>query len=217
MATTRQGRFATMGAASVGLHAVLIGYLALQHPTIIVREAPTQVFDVTIVPRYMIEPPRNQPAPIRPRAARLPPEMSPVTPLRLAPILTPSTPPPSDVSEQSAATSSSDLTALGRALRSGGVGCRNQGLSGLSREEQARCLERLGKGAQSAAYYRPGIDPRKQANLDTWGERKSVQWKRDHEQITAFGHLTTDGGPTMVPIPDTNPTPKGPREIRVPF
>ena len=217
MATTRQGRFAAMAAASVGLHALLIGYFALQRPTFAAREASSQVFDVTIVPQYMIAPPRNKPAPVRPRAARLQDETIPVAPLRMAPTTTSSPSRTAETPGPQTTPPTNDLNALSKALRSGGVGCRNQELAGLSREEQARCLERLGNGAQSAAYYRPGIDPRKQANLDAWGEKKSVQWKRDHEQITAFGHLTTDGGPTMVPIPDTNPTPKGPREIRVPF
>lgn len=217
MATTTQGRFVALGIVSVGLHALLIGYIAQQHPTLAVREARDQVFDVTIVPRFMIEPPRSQPTPIRPRSTRLRPELSPIALLRLAPIAGPSLAITSAVQGPQLMPSSGDLNALGKALRSGGLGCRNQDLTGLSPEERARCLERLGKGAQSAAYYRPGIDPKKQATLDAWGEKKAIQWKRDHEQLTSFGHLTTDGGPTMVPIPDTNPTPKGPREIRVPF
>lgn len=217
MAAIKRSRLAAIAAASVGLHAAVFAYLALDRPALASRNVSEQVFDVTLVPLYLIEPEHSRPTPIRPRPARLSLTQSPIVPLRLPPVAASPTPIAPQASPASSAETTPDLAALGRALRSGGVGCRNQDMSGLSQEERAHCLERLGVGARNAPFYRPGIDPRKQANFDAWGEKKSLQWKRDHEQITGFGHITTDGGPTMRTIPDTNPTPKGPNEIRIPF
>ena len=216
MAAIKRSRLAVIVAASLGLHAAVFAYLALERPALSYHETPEQVFEVTIVPQYLIEPEHSRPTPIRPRPAHLPAAQSPITPLRVAPVAG-AVPAPGPQIPTVQPAQPTDTASLGRILRSGDIGCRNQDLTGLSPEERARCVERWGTGARNAPYYKPGIDPRKQAVLDAWGQKKSLQWKRDHEQISGFGHITTDGGPTMRPIPDTNPTPKGPHEIRIPF
>jgi hypothetical protein len=55
------------------------------------------------------------------------------------------------------------------------LGCTEQRMAAMGREERAGCLERLGRGAQDAPYLAPPLSPEKRGLLEQAGAAKMAQ------------------------------------------
>jgi hypothetical protein len=55
------------------------------------------------------------------------------------------------------------------------LGCTEARMAGLTQEDRASCLERLGRGAREAAYLPPVLSAEKRALLDQAGAAKLAQ------------------------------------------
>lgn len=147
--------------ASLAFHALMLTGLALNRVHSLGSAPPDDVFEVTILPRYLTP----QEAARRPRQESvLKKDQSqgdaPIPPRILSEI---PSPPPTPLAQ-----SAPKLTAdqLGQALRNGGVGCNPPGLPGLSREARDICEARLAAGARNARYLGQGLAGDKQAAFD---------------------------------------------------
>ena len=208
MSPARKISASLVGLGSVVLHVAVLALLATQNAKFRTIAPPPPIFDVTLAPRYLVEPnppAAHSPSPLRPR---------PPIPQVEAPFVTPLvTPLPPRIPAEPTVATVPDLTArqLGRALRGGGMGCQNPDLTALTVEERARCQERLGAGAKSATYRGLGLDAKKQVLFDQAGAAKAAVY-REREGPLPAGFDNTPVGREK-PIPDTKYDPKTPRHL----
>lgn len=165
MARAKGRRNATAMALSIVAHVVVLTALALHAPVLFqpYEEAgpPEPVIPVLIMPRTPPAPPGSteRPQPIRLHRRQLrheppPPEMAPFVPPPSVP--EPRTAPSKPVAQPRFTVQPSPANQLTTALRGGLVGCANPSL--LSRSEQEKCQELLGRGAAEAAPIGPAGD-----------------------------------------------------------
>lgn len=201
MTGPRRLRQSLVVAASVAAHVAVLAALGLNHPDL-TQAVPPPVFEVTVVPRYIL--PREAP----PRPAQTPPTRSvvprrPISPdetLPVAPLITPGLPAPSADDPSVVAPGR-----LSRVLRGSPVGCANQWL--LSPEEREACDRRFGKGAKDATFIEPPMSPEKRRAFDAAAASKRA-YRAYKEGHVPPGVTTKDGGPQMKELPPIWPPPR---------
>ena len=150
-------------AASIAAHLGLLTAVLLQRPTLKIPVEPggppVAIIPILIMPRTPAPLAGHgaRPAPIQlhRRPQRNLPAETPVAPL-VVPTAKPAevaTPAPAAASPRIAAPAPAPPEAVRATLRAT-LGCNEARLAGLSREERAGCLERLGRGAGDAPYLR---------------------------------------------------------------
>jgi hypothetical protein len=184
MQTVRRRRSSWAVTASVAAHlGVLIAVLS-QRPTLRIPVEPggppEAIIPLLILPRT--PPPLAgdgaKPAPIQlhRRQQRHLPEAPPVAPL-IAPTVTPSETPAPTLAPAAARPSpqpAPPADAVRATLRTT-LGCTEARMAGLTFEDRASCLERLGRGAREAAYLPPALTAEKRAFLEQAGAAKLAQ------------------------------------------
>lgn len=157
--------------ASAVAHAGLVVLLALNAPQLRTQAPPDEVFEVTVLPRYvpreMVREDRQQAVQARPLAPRR--RLRPDEPLPVAPFVTPNAPAP----VATPGLADPRLTAPAtqpNALRRSAVGCANPSL--LGKAERDACLDRLGAGAKDAPFIEPPISRDKRRAFDEAAARK---------------------------------------------
>lgn len=210
MARRSQRRLAGVAAASAAGHLAVLAMLALQHPHLLAPALPPPLFDVTVVPVYMVEPKvraraREAPPPIRPRQARRTLEPLPIAPLFAPPATGPARVGSGEgvgVAVRPGPNPPGTQAELGRALKFGGVGCETADLVRLTPQERDRCAERLGAGAKTAAYLGQGLNRDKQALLDAVAAHKEAVRKYKEAPIPP-GLATSDAAGGIPGLGDT--------------
>jgi hypothetical protein len=172
-------------AASTIAHLAMLVVVLLQRPTLSMPEQergpPEAIIPILIMPRT--PPPAagrpSPPAPIRlhRRPQRfVPPEVptapiAPPAPLPAPAPAAPSTAPPAFHPAPRPEGPKGDLRA---ALRQGAPGCANPDAVGLTQAERDLCSEKFGKGAKTAAFPGLGLNPAKEADLDSAAQHKEA-------------------------------------------
>jgi hypothetical protein len=185
MQTVRRRRTSWAVAASVAAHlGVLIAVLS-QRPTLRIPVEPggppEAIIPLLILPRT--PPPvagqgvRPAPIQLHRRQRRNLPEAPPVGPLvtptaRPMETQTPAAPGPPAGRPSPQPTPPADAV---RATLRTTLGCTEARMAGLTQEDRANCLERLGRGAGEAAYLQPAMSAEKRALLDQAGAAKMAQ------------------------------------------
>jgi len=181
-ATRRRTNWAI--AASIAAHLGLLTAVLLQRPTLKIPAEPggppVPIIPILIMPRTPapLAGHGTRPAPIQlhRRPQRNLPTEVPVAPLVVpqvkpaesAPVAAAAGPP------KIAAPAPAPADAVRATLRAT-LGCTEARLAGLSREERAGCLERLGRGATEAPYLPPALAPGKAAALQAAGALKMAR------------------------------------------
>lgn len=193
-AKRRRGSAWAIGASALA-HAVLLAFLALQHPMLAPPTweggPPEPIIPVLILPRAP-PPPGGKAAPIQPiRLHRrlLPHEPAPIAPLPV---------PPEPVRPQAAGAGEPKAVPafhpapqpegpkgdLKTTLRQSYVGCANPNAVGLNKAERDLCDEKFGKGAKDAAFAGLGLNADKQRVLDAAGARKEEDYAYKRAALT---------------------------------
>lgn len=184
MPTARRRLTISAMAASVLVHAVVLGVLAVQAPRLRIPDElsgpPEPVIPVLIMPRAPPPAPgaAARPAPIQlhrraqpnlPPPSTVPPLVAPAP--KAAPAPAAPRPGPVAVAPPTVAAES-----VRNALRTT-FGCSDAQMMNLSAAERAKCLERLGQGARDAPFIPPGaaLPAGKRAALEKAGEAKMAQ------------------------------------------
>lgn len=164
-------RWTLVISASVAAHAGVLVLLAVNAPQLRTQAPPDEVFEVTVLPRYvpreMLPEERRQAVqarPLTPRRLQRPDE-----PLPVAPLVTPNAPAP----VMTPGLVDPRLTAPAaqpNALRRSVVGCANPSL--LDKAEREACLDRLGAGAKDAPFIEPPMSRDKRRAFDEAAARK---------------------------------------------
>jgi hypothetical protein len=194
MNTARRRRTSWAIAASILAHLGVLTAVLLQRPTLTIPDEPSgppqAIIPILILPRT--------PGPVAGRAGRPTPIQLHRRPQRSLPTETPVAPivvpaaraaeTPAQVQAPAALKAPQQPPAPPDAVRAtlrAGLGCTEQRLAAMSREERAGCLERLGRGAQAAPYIAPSLSPEKRALLDQAGAAKSAQRQAMEHGIAA--------------------------------
>lgn len=184
MQTALRRRRSWATAASVLAHLGVLTVTLLQHPTLTIPNEPggppVAIIPLLILPRTPAalaghgrrpapiqlhrRPQRNLPAEV-PVAPAILPTPKPVD--ALVNVQTPTTPRPS----QSAAAPSDAVRATLRTT----LGCTEDRMMLMSRDDRAGCQERLGRGARDTPYLAPALSPDKRALLDEAGDAKMAR------------------------------------------
>jgi hypothetical protein len=177
MQTARRRRTIVATAGSAVAHLVVLAILAVQSPSLRIRDEPSgppqAIIPILILPRT--PPPAGSnapPAPIRlhRRPQRNLPDALPIAPLPVPAPAQPVGPPKAaaPVSVHPAPMPEGPRGDVRTALRRSPVGCSNTLAVGLNRAERDLCDETLGKGAKDAEFIPPGVamSPAKRALLD---------------------------------------------------
>jgi len=171
-------------AASIAAHLGLLTAVLLQRPTLRIPAEPggppVAIIPLLIMPKTpaVLSGKGAKPAPIQlhRRPQRNLPRDIPVAPL-VAPLAKPAEaarPEPAAAAPRTAAPASAAPDAVRATLRAT-LGCNEARLAGLSREERAGCLERLGRGAGDVPYLPPSLAPGKAAALQAEGAQKMAR------------------------------------------
>nr|MEA2798828.1 hypothetical protein [Phenylobacterium sp.] len=184
MQTVRRRRTSWAVAASIAAHlGVLIAVLS-QRPTLRIPVEPggppEAIIPLLILPRT--PPPAAgrgaRPAPIQlhRRQRRSLPEAPPVAPLvtPTARPAEPQAPAPASAAVRASPQPAPPSDAVRATLRTT-LGCTEARVAGLTQDDRANCLERLGRGAREAAYLPPALSADKRALLDQAGAAKLAQ------------------------------------------
>ena len=177
--------------ASLAFHGVILTGLALNQARPPRLATPEDVFDVTVLPRYLT--PRES-SPRQFPVKKVPEKDQSQETLPVAPRVVDAAPSPTpSQATRPAGTITADQ--LGQALRNGGVGCNPPGLPGLSREAREICEARLAAGARTARYLGAGLAREKQAEFDraaapgnAW-RRNVVPAEMGHTDVSAESAL----------------------------
>ncbi|WP_372786969.1 hypothetical protein [Phenylobacterium sp.] len=184
MKLVRRGRTSWAVAASIAAHLGLLIAVLLQKPTLRIPAEPggppEAIIPLLILPRT--PPPLAgagaKPAPIQlhRRQQRNLPDAPPV-----APLVTPSAKPaeapvqaPAPVALRPSLQPAPPADPVRATLRTT-LGCSEARMAGLTPDDRANCLERLGRGAREAAYLPPVLSADKRALLDQAGAAKLAQ------------------------------------------
>ena len=182
MQTANRRRTTWAIAASLLAHALVLGVAAVQSPTLLLprEEAgpPEAIIPILLLPRVPPPAPGAQaPAPIRlhQRVQRLPLSELPVAPLPVpeAPPI-PVPPPPAGPVALGAPPAETQQKTDVRAALQGLVGCRDPDAPGLTRDQRAKCQQRLAAGAKDAPFLGTGLSAEKQGLLAAAGARKEA-------------------------------------------
>jgi len=189
-----QVRRAAILAASLGLHSVFLGWLAVSALGISgvspLRNDPFYAIPLEMEPRPMLvgetarkrpvaarpndAPSARRPSPPVPRIAATPPQDAPAPPADRPPTAAPSLPDPWRVQAED------DQPAIGQALRDSSVGCRTMA-GRLSNADQARCDQQLGAAASRAGPLGPrtmtAAEARREAGFARDGARALAQYE----------------------------------------
>jgi len=184
MQTGRRRRTSWAVAASVIAHLGVLTAALLQRPVLHIPVEPggppEAIIPVLILPRTPAPAAGRgaKPAPIqlhRRQLRNLPPPPS-VAPL-VVPIAKPAetvAPAPAPAVLRPAPEPAPPSDAVRATLRTS-LGCSETRMAGLTREDRAGCLERLGRGARDEAYLPPVLSAEKRAALDQAGGAKLAQ------------------------------------------
>jgi hypothetical protein len=207
-------RWTLVVAASVAAHAGVLALLALNAPNLNMRAVPPDVFEVTVVPRYLprekLREERRETVQARPLIPRR--VLRPDEPLPVAPLITPNAPAAARPADQGSAfhpapNPPGPKDQLRNALRSGAPGCANADSVILNKAERENCLERLGKGAKDAPFIEPPMSRDKRRAFDEAAAKKKAY--RDYKEGNLPPGVTQkDGGPQMRELPPIWPPPR---------
>jgi hypothetical protein len=184
MQTVRRRRTSWAVAASVAAHlGVLIAVLS-QRPTLRIPVEPggppEAIIPLLILPRtpppVAGQGPSPTPIQLHRRQRRSTPEASAVAPLvapRARPVET-QAPAAAPAAVRPSPQPAPPAEAVRATLRTT-LGCTEARMAGLTQEDRANCLERLGRGAREAVYLPLALSPDKRALLDQAGAAKLAQ------------------------------------------
>jgi hypothetical protein len=194
MLTARRRQSSWAVAASVLAHLGVLTAVLLQHPTLVIPVEPSgppeAIIPILILPRT--PPPAAgqsaKPTPIQlhRRQLRNMPAETPMAPVVIAPPKPAEAPPqaPGPPAPKEAPPPPPPSSAVRATLRTT-LGCT---APGLSRDERAACLERLGRGARDAPYFGQPLSAEKRATLDQAGAAKLAS------RAALEGHAPTQEG-----------------------
>lgn len=205
-AIRRRGAWAI--AASILAHLGVLTAVLLQHPTLVIPVEPSgppeAIIPILILP-HAPPPAAGQaakPAPIQlhRRQLRNMPTETPVAPVVIAPpkpaeAPAPAPGPPAPKEPPAPPPPSAAVRATLRTT----LGCTDLKAPGLTREERAACLERLGRGARDAPYFGQPLSAEKRAALDQAGSAKLAN------RAALEGHAPTQEGITLPSSYDGEP------------
>jgi translation initiation factor IF-2 len=184
MQTARRRRNSWAVAASVLVHLGVLAAALVYRPTLNIPNEPggppEPIIPILLMPRTPtpLAGRHGAPAPIQlhRRTLRNMPTETPVAPV-VIPTARPAEAPaqaPAPVAVKPQPPPGAPPEAVRATLRAT-LGCTEARLPGMSRDDRAGCLERLGRGAHEAAYLPPALSPEKRAALEEAGAAKLAQ------------------------------------------
>ncbi len=187
--------------ASIAAHLGMLAALGLHRPEL-TQAVPPPVFEVTVVPRYILPdtaspslPQTVRSRPLTSRRQARPDEAPTVAPLVLPGLAAPSPDDPAVVAPGRLSTT----------LRRSSVGCAHPAL--LTREEREACDRRFGQGAKDAPFIPPPMSRDKRRAFDAAAASQEA-YRAYKEGHVPPGVTTKDGGPQMKELPPIWPPPR---------